>query len=74
MTTFSVQTPLVFEGLDEETQNLITELQLSDIDNLLNAKRGKRRVSEVTDLKFAAGVYRTDLKSARSLLFDRHMA
>jgi hypothetical protein len=74
MTTSNIQTPLVFEGLDEETQTLITELEISDIDNLLNAERGKQRENEVTDLEFAAEVYRQDLESARSLLFDRHMA
>jgi hypothetical protein len=73
MATSETQTSSFIEDLDEETLDLITELQLSDIQNILDAKRGKQHESKTTDLEFAADVYRQDLESLRPQSFDRRM-
>jgi hypothetical protein len=74
MTTSETQLYFFNEDLDEETLDVIAKLQLSDIQDLLNARRGKQRETETTDLEFSADVYRQDLESVRSQLVDRRMA
>jgi hypothetical protein len=74
METSQTQASWSIEDVDEKSLDLITELQLSDIRNISNAKGGEQHEAGTTDLKFAANIYRQDLQIIRSQFSDRRMA
>ena len=59
---------------DDATLTLILQLQSEDIEELLNAGKGKGRDDEISDAHLAAATYQQELHTMSTRLDDRHMS
>ena len=59
---------------DEATATLILQLQNEDIEELLNARKGKGRDGELSDAHLAVATYQQELQTVSTILADRCMS
>ena len=67
-----IEAPCLHE-LDDETATLILQLQSADLEELLNANKGKGRDGELSDTDLAAATYQQELQAMNTILTDRCM-
>src|SRR5437667_10371187 len=60
--------------MDNETANVILDLQLQDVEDLFNARKGKNKESEPSDADVALTIYSEELRMIKAILSDRRMA
>lgn len=62
-----------FEQLDGDTAALILQLQSRDIEELLEASKGKGKNGDMTDAELAVATYQEELEQRHIILNDRRM-
>lgn len=65
--------PTPFECIDDESAELILQLQLADLEELRDNTPGKQRAGESQDVDVAANVLEENMRSLQVLLADKRM-
>jgi hypothetical protein len=61
------------QDFDEQTANLIIQLQIEDAERLSRFSKGKSREGQVSDAEIALQMYKQDLNTISSIISDRRM-
>ncbi|KAK1992789.1 IBR finger domain-containing protein [Colletotrichum falcatum] len=59
--------------IDDETLNLVLQVQIEDLENIKQRSKGKHRQDEITDAALAVETYESDLRSLILVASDRRM-
>ncbi|KIW21806.1 uncharacterized protein PV07_12768 [Cladophialophora immunda] len=67
------QSPFLFDNLDDDSADLILQLQLHDLEEFKQSRTGKQREGSGSDAEIAAGLLEETLGDLRTFLADRRM-
>ncbi|OAP62769.1 hypothetical protein AYL99_01996 [Fonsecaea erecta] len=67
------QSPFLFDDLDDDSADLILQLQLHDLEEFKQSRAGKQREGSGSDAEIAAGLLEESLGDLRTFLADRRM-